>query len=96
MHMAKTYLIDVMVRGQPDGVETGEEPIIAATRVAVQVPELMGTPQIGRAIGEEVRKVGLSFLDNAEQLSVSIDRYEEAMEEEAPDFTDLPPEFRPN
>lgn len=95
MHMAKTYLIDVMVRGQPAGVTEGDEPVIAATRISVQVPEMMGTHQAAKAIGEEVRKVGLSFLDNSDQLGISIDRYEEALEEE-PDFSDVPPEFRPN
>ncbi len=95
MHMPKTYLIDVMVRGQPDGVTEGEEPVIAATRVAVQVPEVMGSPQAARAIGEEVRKVGLTFLDHSDQLGLSIDRYESALEEEV-DFSDVPPEYRPN
>jgi hypothetical protein len=95
MHMPKTYLIDVVVRGQPEGVTEGAEPVIAATRVAVQVPEMMENPQAARAIGEEVRKVGLAFLDNSDQLGISIDQYETALEEEV-DFSDVPPEYRPN
>ena len=93
--MAKTYLIDVMVRGQPTGVTTGDEPVIAATRVAVQVPELMTSQQMAGAIGEEVRKVGIHFIANTEQLGISLDRYEEAIEETI-DYSDVPPEHRPN
>ena len=93
--MTKTYLIDVMVRGQPEGVTAGEEPVVTAIRVSVEVPEVMTSQQRAGAIGEEVRKIGLHFIANTDQLGINLDRYEEALEEDI-DYADVPPEFRPN
>lgn len=95
MYMSRTYLIDVVIRGQPPGVAEGDEPVIAATRVAIQVPDVMDSERRARAIGEEVRKVGAHFLNQTEQLGVSLDRYEAALDEET-DWSEVPPESRPN
>jgi len=91
----KTYYIDVMVRGNAPGAVSGEEPVIVATRMALQVPAAMESSQVGKALGEEIRKMGLRFVGQSDQLGISIDRYEEAIEETR-DYSDVPPEFRPN
>lgn len=93
--MGRTYLIDVVVRGQPPGAATGEEPVIAATRVAIEVPDTLSSENAAKAVGAEVRKVGAHFIVQHEQLAISLSRYEAAMEEEL-DFSDVPPEYRPN
>jgi hypothetical protein len=95
MYMSRTYLIDVVIRGQPLGVTEGDEPVIAATRMAIEVPDMLDGKERAHAIGEQVRKMGTHFLNQSEQLGVSLDRYEAAMEEER-DWSDMPPEFRPN
>jgi len=93
--MSRTYLIDVVVRGQPPGVTQGDEPVIAATRMAIEVPDVMDNEQCAHAIGQEVQKMGQHFMQQSEQLTVSLNRYEAAMDEER-DWSEVPPEYRPN
>jgi len=86
----KTYYVDLVIRGCPPDSVMGEEPMIVATRVAVQVPDVMEADEISEAIGNEVQKIGVHFI-NSDQLSVSIDKYEETREN-----VEVPPEYRPN
>lgn len=95
MHMAKTYLIDVVIRDQDAGATEGHEPVIAVTRIGVRIPETMKYPEIARALGEEVHKFGAHLIKNNDELSLTLDHYDAAMEEEV-DLTEVPPEFRPN
>ena len=96
--MTRTYFIDVLIRGQPArGIEIGSEPVIAATRIAVVVPDHMDSMKAAIAIGEEVRKVGSHFVVSNENLGTSLDQYHKALEEQkSVDTSELPPELRPN
>ena len=93
--MSKTYIIDVVIKGQSPNTLPDEEPIIATTRVAVETPNHMTSRQKACAIGEEIQHVGAHMLDSAEQLGDSIQRYEEAMDERI-DLLNILPDNRPN
>jgi hypothetical protein len=90
----RIYLIDVLVRGTAGDCPVGEEPIIAATRVAVEAPEAMDSTRMAKALGEEVKKIGAHFLDNSDQLGTSLDKYEDAARQVKEELS--PPESRPN
>ena len=94
LHDMRTYFIDVMLRGHPGNCPVGAEPIIAALRMALEVPETMTSSQMARAVAEQVRKISVRFADDNEQLGLSIEQYEEASADLHDDS--VPPALLPN
>lgn len=92
--MTKLYLIDLTVRAQPGDAAEGMEPVIAATRIAVTLPDRMEPEARVRAIAGELKKVGAELISSPADMADSIGRFEADMAERR--LPDLPPELRPN